>query len=438
MSRISLWNPVKSADYSFIDRTVGENYRIAGDGILIHKYEGPTSGPDGSVDTSLTTIQDVLFLTNVNRKYDPNVVELKGHHVIADITYDLSQFGVMLNSTSVRFTFHYNDMVDSLGRKLIAGDVLEIPSLESTPIFNDAVGINRYYVVQTALHAAAGYGPKWYPHMWLVTATQLTAAPEFTQITDQAATGQTQGGVGQGIGLMPEGFTNTADANGNPGTGANPSITNSLNLFGQIIGIDQQIISEAQQYAFFDPKFFESANLYIYIDPVTNYPILGSFTFFSGDGTPPNTSTDNCDNLVPSGPLVGAGISFPEGMTDGQYYLRIDYYPERLFQKQGNIFKLIEVNVLKNWTSYNRVLDSFIDNNKCTILPDGTIEPEKQAISQVVKQRVDLYKERRQKVLNRQATHENLANKQASQQKNINPASGAQDGYTNPNINPNI
>ena len=432
MPRISLWNPVKGKDFNFIDRTVGEMYRIGGDGVLVHMYEGPTTTASGSTDTSLTSIQDVLFLNNSNRVYNPNVIEMRMHHVPQDVTFDLSQFGVLLSSSSIRITMHYNDMLDQLGRKLIAGDVLEFPSLVDTPIFNDAVGINRYYVVQTALYSAPGYGPKWFPHMWLVTATLMTAGPEFTQITDQAATGQTQGGVGQGIGIMPNGFTDTADANGNPGTGPNPSITNSLNLFCKIIGLTDAVVAEAQQNAFFDPKFFESANLYIYIDPNTNYPILGSWTYYSGTGTPPNTSTDPNQDLTPSGPLVGAGVSFPPGMTDGQYYLRIDYYPERLFQKQGNVFKLIEVNVLKNWTAYNRVLDTFIDNTNCTVLPDGTVEPEKQAVSQVLKQRVDLYANRRKKVLADEATRSAIADKQAANQK-INPASESAGGLINPN-----
>lgn len=68
MPKISLWNPQKGADYNFIDRSIGENFFIAGDGILVHMYEGPTTDAAGSTDTSLTTIQDVLFLTNNNRK----------------------------------------------------------------------------------------------------------------------------------------------------------------------------------------------------------------------------------------------------------------------------------------------------------------------------------------------------------------------------------
>lgn len=416
MGRISLWNPVKGADYNFIDQTIGENFRIAGDGILVHMYEGPTTDAVGNTDTSLTTIQDVLFLTNNNRKYNPDVIELRGHHQPQDVNYDLSQFGVFLSSDTIRITFHYNDMLDALGRKLIAGDVLEFPSMRDVPIFDNAVGINRYYVIQDALYAAAGYGQKWFPHIWLVRAKLMTASVEFTEIIDQASTGQTAGGVGQGIGVMPEGFTETSTSDGNPGLGCNPDIKNSLDLFCKIIKITDGIVAEAEKNAFFDPKFFESANLYIYLDE-KGYPIIGS-NYFSGDGAPPDLSTDNANNLVPSGPLVGAGISFPPGMTDGQYYLRIDYYPERLFQKQGNCFKLIEVNVLKVWTAYNRVLDGFIDNNTDTILPDGTIIPEKQAVSQVVKQKVDLYAERKTQTLATEAARAAIADERAKTKPN--------------------
>ena len=416
MPRISLWQPNKGADFNFIDRTVGENFRIAGDGILVHMYEGPTTDAAGNTDTSLTTIQDVLFLQNVNRKYDPNVIELRGHHIPQDVNYDLSQFGIFLSSDVIRIQFHYNDMLDSLGRKLIAGDVLEFPSMRDVPIFDNAVGINRYYVVQDALYAAAGYGQKWFPHIWLVRAKLITAAPEFKEIIDQATTGQTAGGVGQGIGIMPEGFTDTATPDGNPGLGCNPDIKGSLDLFCKIINIGNEIVAEAERNAFFDPKFFESANLYIYLDE-KGYPIIGS-NYFSGDGAPPNLSTDNMQNLVPAGPLVGAGISFPPGMTDGQYYLRIDYYPERLFQKQGNCYKLIEVDVLKVWTAYNRVLDTFIDNNVDTVMSDGTVVPEKQAISQVIKQKVDLYAERKTSVTAAEAVRSGIADERAKTKPN--------------------
>ena len=417
MAKLSLWQPNKGRDFNFIDRAIGENFRVGGDGILVHMYEGPTTDSTGNTNTSLTTIQDVLFMSNTNRKYNPNVIELKGHHQPQDINYDLSQFGVFLSSDVIRIQFHYNDMVDALGRKLISGDVLEFPSMRDVPIFDNAVGINRYYVIQDALYAAAGYGQKWFPHIWLVRAKLLTDSPEFSEILSQAATGQTAGGLGQGMGILPEGFADVSDKNQNPGDGCNPDIKNSLSIFCNIIGITDQIVAEAERNAFFDPKFFESANLYIYVDD-NGYPVIGS-NYFSGDGAPPNHTTD----WNAGGPLVGAGISFPTDMNDGEYYLRIDFYPERLYQKQGKCFKFIEENVLKHWTAYNRVLDLHIDNNRDTTFPDGSVVPEKQAVSKVLAQKVDLYAERKRQVTAAEKSRSDIANRREEQRPVAPPSS---------------
>ena len=408
MPRINLWNHTRGPDYEYMDKIISEGLQIGGVGILVHRYDGPTTDADGNTDTNLTTIQDILFLTNQNRKYNPHVVEIKGHYTPQDVNFDLSQLGVFLSSDVIRIQFHFNDMIDKIGRKLIAGDVLEFPNMRDTPIFDNAVGINKYYVIQDALYAANGYGPKWFPHLWLVKAKLLTAAPEYKEILDRAATGQTSGGGGNSIGLFSDGFAESVDGENNPGFGCNPDIKQSMNLFCNIIKINDAIIKEAEENVFFDPKFFESANLYIYLDD-NNYPVIGS-QFFSGDGSPPNLPTD----LKISGPFKGAGVSFPEDMQDGDYYLRIDYYPERLFQKQGPIFKLIEVNVLKKWTAYNRVLDRHIDNINDTTLPDGTVISEKQPLSQILKPKTDLYADRKKKVTDNEISRSRIADERAA------------------------
>ncbi len=119
MARISLWNPQKGADFNYTDKAVGEMFRIAGDGVLVHEYLGPTVDSTGNTDTSITSIQDVLFLENTSRKYNPDVIEMRCHHTPVDTNYDLSQFGIFLSSDMIRIQFHYNDMVDLLGRKLM-------------------------------------------------------------------------------------------------------------------------------------------------------------------------------------------------------------------------------------------------------------------------------------------------------------------------------
>ena len=91
MPRLSLWKPERNKDYEFFDNRIREMFTIGGTGINVHKYLGPdtanTPGLDaggnpedgydatrpGYATQSETNIQDLLFLENRDRKYDPDV-----------------------------------------------------------------------------------------------------------------------------------------------------------------------------------------------------------------------------------------------------------------------------------------------------------------------------------------------------------------------------
>jgi hypothetical protein len=134
MPRLSLWKPEKGNDYKMIDRVIREHFNVGGTGVFIHKYLGPhaqasttdATQPDNSV-VRPTNIQDLLFLENRDRKYDPDVYDLRGVYQVADSEFDLTQFGAFLSNDTIFLTFHLNDMVNTLGRKLMSGDVLELP-----------------------------------------------------------------------------------------------------------------------------------------------------------------------------------------------------------------------------------------------------------------------------------------------------------------------
>ena len=85
MPRLSFWNKKKQNDFKFFDRTIGEMFRIGGTAFLVHKYIGPTEQGESDdltqptiIDPLETTIQDLLWLENRDRKYDPDVYELRG------------------------------------------------------------------------------------------------------------------------------------------------------------------------------------------------------------------------------------------------------------------------------------------------------------------------------------------------------------------------
>lgn len=369
MPRLSLWNPNKGKDYDFADRASAENLHIGGVGILVHKYIGSGDSEDPA------KIQDVLFLENRDRRYDDTLYELRAHYTPEDVEYDLSQFGIFLSNDTIRFTFHYNEMMRFLGRKLMSGDVLEMPNQRDTTL--DGTAINAYYVVQDSLYAAPGYSVTWRPHLWKVRAKQMPASSEYQDVLDKAATGDTAGGEGDGTGLMAPGYSDNVTADGDTGFGCNHAITDALDRYCEILGITDQNVAEAAQNVFYDPKFFESANLWVTMSP-EGYPLIEYWA--SGDGIPPNGQ-----------PLAGIGVKFPPDMKDGEYYLRVDYTPDRLFQKQGNVFKRIEDDLRRWWTPTNVPLDGYINNNNMSTLDDGTVIREKTPISKAVSAKTDIY-----------------------------------------------
>lgn len=194
MPRLSLYRPNKQNDYRFFDRTISEQLTVGGTDLYIHKYLGPTNqGP--SVDYTQpqydkldpTNIQDLLFLENRDRTYDPNIYRLRGHYNVQNLDFDLSQFGLFLNNDIIFITVHYNDMIDIIGRKLMVGDVIELPHLLDYNPLRDTipVALKRFMQITDANYASEGFSQTWYPHLWRIKCEPLVDSQEFSQILSE-------------------------------------------------------------------------------------------------------------------------------------------------------------------------------------------------------------------------------------------------------------
>jgi hypothetical protein len=130
MPRLSLYRPEKGNDYKFIDKNIWEMFQVGGTDVFVHKYIGPGTPAEDTpttpdyANTSVSNIQDLLFLENRDRKYDPDIYVLRGVYNIQDTDFNLSQFGLFLQNDTIFISFHINDTVEKIGRKLIAGDVI--------------------------------------------------------------------------------------------------------------------------------------------------------------------------------------------------------------------------------------------------------------------------------------------------------------------------
>lgn len=191
MPRLSLWRPNKTNDYNFFDRTISEQFTAGATDLYVHKYMGPTNqGP--SIDYTQpeydvlapTNIQDLLFLENRDRTYDPNIYRLRGHYNVQNLDFNLSQFGLFLNNDIIFITVHYNDMIDLIGRKLMVGDVIELPHLLDYNPLKETIptALKRFMQITDADYASEGFSPTWFPHLWRIKCEPLVDSEEFSQI----------------------------------------------------------------------------------------------------------------------------------------------------------------------------------------------------------------------------------------------------------------
>jgi len=218
MPKLSLYRPNKQNDYRFFDRTISEELRVGGTDLYIHKYLGPTNqGP--SIDytqpeyDSLNplNIQDLLFLENRDRTYDPNIYRLRGHYNVQNLDFDLSQFGLFLNNDIIFINVHYNDMIDIVGRKLMVGDVLELPHLlDYNPLQETIpVALKRFYSITDANYSSEGFSQTWYPHMWRIKCEPLVDSEEFSQILTEPINQDNYLGVWDPLKVYPAGYVMT-------------------------------------------------------------------------------------------------------------------------------------------------------------------------------------------------------------------------------------
>jgi hypothetical protein len=435
MPRLSLYRPNKGNDYKFFDRRISEMFTVGGVDINLHKYLGPndqsrnvstsagqiaagtvltfssttninkgdfvagsyipnntkvssktattitlsasTTGIIGAgqeikfyasptqpayATDSITNIQDLLFLENRDRKYDTSVYTMRTIYRMNDNDFDLSQFGLFLTGDTMFMVFHLNDMIETIGRKIIVGDVLELPNLKDFYALDEGVpaALKRYYVVNDATRAAEGFAPTWYPHLWRVKVQPLVDSQEYKDILNTIKAGE-----------------NTDN-----------TLADVLSTYNKYIGINDAIVARAETEV--PASGYDTSSLYtapiapnntpgdplglnvslVDVDTSTTLSDASSATvnneakidgYLTGDGLPPN------------GAAVAAGVAFPASPMLDDYYLRLDYIPNRLFRFDGRRWIKIEDAVRTNLTPgpENTTLRSSFVNNTNTVRSSG-------------------------------------------------------------------
>lgn len=341
MPRLSLYRPEKGNDYKFMDRRISEMFTVGGVDVNIHLYLGPLDQPFTSNTepgtTGITSIQDLLFLENRDRKYDTSVYTMRTVYRLNDNDFDLTQFGLFLTGDTMFAVFHLNDMIESIGRKLMVGDVMELPNLKDYYPLDDSVpaALKRYYVVNDATRAAEGFSATWYPHLWRVKLQPLVDSQEYKDIINNIAAGE-----------------NTDN-----------TLAEVLSTYNKYIDINDAIVARAEEDV--PLSGYDITDLYTAAvtqeglpgDPTgvdtTSNATISSNTYSSSSTVSPINKVKGyltSDAFPPNGATVAAGIAFPASPVIGDYYLRLDYMPNRLFRYDSRRWVKIEDGLRTNLT----------------------------------------------------------------------------------------
>ena len=338
------------------------------------------------VNQSALNIQDLLFVENRDRKYDTDVYSMRGIYTVQDVTFDLSQFGMFLNTGTVFMVFHITDMIATLGRKLMPGDVIELMHLKDYYPLDDSlpVALKRYYVISDCNNAAEGFSAGWWPHLWRCKINPLTDSQEYKDILNQIKVD------------APE---------GDP-TSGNISLGSLSSIIGKYQTINDAILKEAETNVPYSG--YDISHLYIKSETSVGTPgdptgittdsntITGDTIIIGSDAailTPGDTVHGYLTGTggTPNGLPISTGISFPTNPNNGDYALRTDYLPNRLFRYDGRRWVKIEDNVRTTLTlgSDNKTQRSSFVNNTDTYVNNTGNVTVRQSLSKALKPKAD-------------------------------------------------
>ena len=387
MPRLSIFKPEKGNDYKFFDRNIKEMFQVGGTDLHFHKYLGPYDQGDTNKDGPASptqpqysgdslnerTIQDLLFLENRDRKYASDVYVVRGIYNVQDADFNLSQFGMFLQNDTLFLTVHLNDIVERIGRKPMAGDVIEFPHMKEDYSLDESIPISlkRYYVVEDVNRAAEGFSQTWWPHLLRLKMKTLVDSQEFKDIIGDATTAG--------------------------------SVASYMSTYNREKTINDQIVAQAEADA---PKSGFNYKQY-YVAPIDERGNIRTDNVNDTDRVSSDKSVNavidtpaashygfylDGDGVAPNGNPAGFGISFPTANVDkGDYFLRTDYLPNRLFRFDGTRWVKIEDSVritTTNNDSRANFKTSFVNNSTSSTINGLTVE-QRQALTDALKPKAD-------------------------------------------------
>lgn len=265
---------------------------------------------------SFMGIQDPILNENRDREYDFDEIPLlQGVYTVSQNEIEYAKYGMALANDLITMEFHTATMEQELGRRMIPGDVIELPHLREVGI--DGRVANRWYEIASIIWSPTGYDPMYARHISAVILKPLRHQQEFLDLFERV------------------------DEYGK-------TLADQMSTRDALMAVTEANQEKAGEHA--NTTWFDTT--YMYFDP--DNPQRKPYRW-TEDALP--------DNGLP----VGQGIEFPYNPLDGDWFIRVDFDPNRLFRFENNKWKLREKDIKREWQPYNWVvkLREFMSDRSC-------------------------------------------------------------------------
>ncbi len=130
--------------------------------------------------TNENNIQDKIFLENRDREYNTEAISIKGYYELLDTFTELTKYGIELPTQSLYLSVSFNSCVIALGRPLIIGDIIEVPS--EAQYSAKLERIEKWMEVTDVGWSVTGFTPGWKPTMLRVVLQPAYASQETRDV----------------------------------------------------------------------------------------------------------------------------------------------------------------------------------------------------------------------------------------------------------------
>lgn len=130
------------------------------------------------IATDAYNIQDKVLLENRDRDYAEDAIPIKGYYDLTDNLMELSIYGAETPSMILYMTVSFSGCVAALGRPLVIGDIMEIPSEAQYSAKLEKV--LKWMEVTDVSWSTEGYTPGWKPTLLRIV-TQPAYVSQETQ-----------------------------------------------------------------------------------------------------------------------------------------------------------------------------------------------------------------------------------------------------------------